>query len=107
MLKDSLEDNWLYKEIYDEMREESLEKGRAEGREEGRAEGCEIAVREDVEALTQICFPRLVTRMQALIAEEKDAQKLRELLLRVGAAKTEEELSDLFEPSEQKASIHE
>ncbi len=95
MLKDSLEDNWLYKEIYDEMREESLEKGRA------------IEVREDVEKLTQICFPRLVAPMQALIAEEKDPQKLRELLFRVGAAKTEEELSDLFEPSEQKASLHE
>ena len=27
MLKDSLHDNWLYKEIYEEMRQESLEEG--------------------------------------------------------------------------------
>jgi hypothetical protein len=86
VLKDSLQDNWLYKEIYDEMREETRE----------------IELREDVEKLTQLCFPRLVAPMQALIAEEKDPKKLRELLFRVGTARTEEELADLFGSPEQR-----
>ncbi len=97
---DSLENNWLYKEIREELREERREKYREEGRKEGRLEGflegrLEV-VREGIEFFTPIHFPRLVALVQTFMAEEKDLERLRELLIQLCVAKSEEEILNLI-----------
>jgi hypothetical protein len=90
MLKDSLHDNWLYKEIYEEMRQESLEEGELK------------MARKNIELFTQHNFPHLMAPVRALIANEEDLEKLQVILLRIGTAKTTAELQDLLELPEQK-----
>jgi hypothetical protein len=85
---DSLENNWLYKEIREELREARREKYCLEGRLE--------VVREGIEFFTPIHFPRLVASVQTFMAEEKDLERLRELLIQLCIAKSEEEILNLI-----------
>ncbi|HEY0756227.1 MAG TPA: hypothetical protein VGD98_19885 [Ktedonobacteraceae bacterium] len=76
MIKDSLQDTWLYKELYVEAQEEAHEKGHEE----------------DIKALVQVRFLELLPFVQSMLASLADRSKLQEILILVGTAQTADEL---------------
>ncbi|HEY0756157.1 MAG TPA: hypothetical protein VGD98_19530 [Ktedonobacteraceae bacterium] len=91
MIKDTLQDNWLYKELYEEAREEGLEKGLEKGREEALEQG--------IEALVEARFPELLAFVKNQLASFGDWQKLQEVLIIIGTVKTADELKECLATS--------
>lgn len=76
MLKDIIQDSWLFLKVLEE------------GREEGREEGFERSI----EVMVQARFPDLLTFVKDRLASLADRSKLQEILILVGTARTEEEV---------------
>jgi hypothetical protein len=93
ILTDKLEDNWFYQELYGKAIAKSHEKGLEEGHEKGLEEGREEGSEKGIMLLVEARFPNLLALVKEQIASLPDKSKLQDILLLVGTARTEEEVS--------------
>ena len=95
MLQDILRDTWAYKEIMQEGLEKGLQKGREEGREEERQQRLKDQ-RQTLITIVQAHFPNIKDFAQKQANTVKDPELLQSLILKLFAAHTEEEATQIL-----------
>lgn len=94
-MSDELRDTWFYQEIL----KEGIEKGREEGIEKGREEERQKELEQWRHTMLGLVQARFASQKMELLAEGqaaiiKDPRILQDLIVKVGAARTEEEAQD-------------